>query len=102
MAILHTVNKSPFDKNSLERAIGVAKDGSSVLLLEDGVYGAIKGSSKASMVSSAMQNLSFYVLGEDVKARGVSEDKLLDGIKVVDYAGFVDLVTQHDVTQSWL
>lgn len=102
MAMLHTVNKSPTDKNSLGSCIRLAKAGSSVLLIEDGVYGAIKGSSQADMVSKAMQDLSIYVLGPDVKARGVAEDKLLDGIKVVDYAGFVDLVTEHETTQSWL
>jgi tRNA 2-thiouridine synthesizing protein B len=49
-----------------------------------------------------MSGLSFYVLGPDLKARGISEDKVIDGIKVVDYNGFVDLVTEHDTTQSWL
>ena len=102
MAMLHTVNKSPTDKNSLDSCIRLAKSGSSVLMIEDGVYGAIKGTAQADMISNAMQNLSFYVLGEDMRARGVAEDKLLDGIKVVDYAGFVDLVTEHDATQSWL
>lgn len=102
MAMLHTVNKSPTEKNSLDSCIRLAKAGSSVLLIEDGVYGAMKGGSKSDMVSNAMQNLSFYVLGPDIKARGVAEDKVIDGIKIVDYAGFVDLVTQHDATQSWL
>ena len=102
MAMLHTVNKSPTDRNTLESCIRLAKKGGSVLLIEDGVYGAIKGAAKADAVSNAMSGLSFYVLGPDLKARGISEDKVIDGIKVVDYNGFVDLVTEHDTTQSWL
>jgi len=102
MAMLHTVNKSPTDRNALESCVRLAKKGASVLLIEDGVYGAIKGASKSSLVSNAMSDLSFYVLGPDLKARGISESKLIDGIKVVDYNGFVDLVTEHDTTQSWL
>lgn len=101
MAILHTVNKSPFDKNSLERAIGVAKDGSSVLLIEDGVYGAIKGASSSAMVEAAMKTVKVYALGEDLTARGVN-DRIIDGIEVVDYAGFVKLATEHAQVQSWL
>ena len=42
MATLHTVNKSPFERNSLEGCIRLAAKGSAVLLIEDGVYGAMK------------------------------------------------------------
>ncbi len=101
MAILHTVNKSPFDKNSLERAIGVAKEGSSVLLIEDGVYGAIKGASSSAMVEAAMKTVKVYALSEDIAARGVN-DRMIDGVEVVDYAGFVKLATEHAQVQSWL
>ena len=101
MTMLHTVNKSPFEKNSLESCLQHAKDGSSVLLIEDGIYGAIKGSSSNASIQGAA-GINFYVLGPDVKARGISEDKVLDGITVVDYTGFVDLVTKHDNVQSWL
>lgn len=102
MAMLHTVNKSPTDRNTLESCIRLAKKGGSVLLIEDGVYGAMKGTAKSDAVSGAMSNLTFYVLGPDLKARGIDDAKVIDGIKVVDYAGFVDLVAEHDTTQSWL
>jgi tRNA 2-thiouridine synthesizing protein B len=100
--MLHTVNKSPLDRPALESAIQHALKGSSILMIEDGIYGAIKGGSKSSLVKGAMGNISFYVMGPDLKARGIATDKLIDGIKVVDYPGFVDLVAEHDVTQSWL
>ena len=101
MAILHTVNKSPFDKNSLERAIGTAKDGSSVLLLEDGVYGAIKGATSSAMVEDAMKTVKVYALSADVDARGI-KDRVIDGIELVDYAKFVELSAEHSQVQSWL
>jgi tRNA 2-thiouridine synthesizing protein B len=102
MAMLHTVNKSPFDRGALESCVRLAADGSSVLLTEDGVYGAMKGTQKSALVEKAIGKLNFYVLGPDVKARGIADDKLIDGIKVVDYDGFVDLVTETDSAQSWL
>ena len=49
-----------------------------------------------------MDDISFYVLGPDIAARGLNDVPLIDGINVVDYEGFVDLVTEQDVTQSWL
>ena len=101
MAILHTVNKSPFDKNSLERAIGTAKEGSSVLLLEDGVYGAISGASSSAMVEDAMKTVKVYALGADVDARGI-KGRVIDGIELVDYAAFVKLAADHSQVQSWL
>jgi tRNA 2-thiouridine synthesizing protein B len=49
-----------------------------------------------------MEDLTFYVLGPDVSARGLDDTPLIDGINVVDYGGFVDLVVEHEVAQSWL
>jgi tRNA 2-thiouridine synthesizing protein B len=73
-----------------------------VLLLEDGVYAALKKAASAEAVSKRMEDLAFYVLGPDVSARGLDDTPLIDGINVVDYGGFVDLVVEHDVAQSWL
>ena len=102
MAMLHTVNKSPFEKNSLTSCIRLAKAGSSVLLTEDGVVAAMKGTKYSKDVSDAMANISFYVLGPDLKARGLNESNVVDGIKVVGYSGFVDLATEHESVQAWL
>jgi len=102
MSQLHTVNKSPLDRNALESAIKHAAKGNAVLMIEDGVYGAMQGAQKSGMVSDAMSDISFYVMGPDLKARGIDEGRIIDGIKVVDYKGFVDLVAEHAVTQSWL
>lgn len=102
MAMLHTVNKSPFVTTSLASCLDHTKAGSAVLLMEDGIYGAIKDSRIADRVASAMGNCKIYVLGPDVAARGISENKLIDGVTVVDYSGFVDLVADHDKVQAWL
>ncbi len=102
MAMLHTVNKSPFERNALESCISLAKAGSSILLTEDGVVGAMQGTAHSKKIEAAMENISFYVLGPDLKARGLSESNVVNGVKVVDYSGFVDLAADHDSVQSWL
>jgi tRNA 2-thiouridine synthesizing protein B len=50
----------------------------------------------------ASNRLQFYVLGPDLKARGLSEENVMDCIEVVDYDGFVDLVVGHDATHACL
>ena len=102
MAMLHAVNKSPFERNTLNSCIDMAKSGSSVLLIEDGIFAALKGTSVSDRVSKAMESVTFYVLGPDLAARGMTEDQVIDGIKVVDYAGFVDLTAEHENFQAWL
>ncbi len=102
MAILHTVNKSPFERSSLESCLQHAKAGSSVLLFEDGVYAAMQGTVVAEKVKAAVQDRKVYALGPDLKARGLDDGRLIDGITVVDYDGFVDLAAESDKVQAWL
>ncbi len=102
MSILHTVNKSPFEKNSLESCLHYAKPGSAVLLIEDGVYAALKETRFENKVTVALEELNIYCLMPDMKARGFSADKIISGIKQVDYAGFVDLTVEYDKVQAWL
>jgi len=102
MADLHTVNKSPFEKSSLETAINCSLAGSSILLIEDGVYGAMKGAAAEDMVKGAMGDKKVYALKSDLMARAIKDDRVIDGIEIIDYAGFVDLVEANDKVQAWL
>ncbi len=100
--VLHTVNKSPFEKNSLAACLRLAAKGSAVLLIEDGVLAALSGTAFSDEISGRMDDFAFYALGPDLDARGLSGKPLVDGITVVDYAGFVDLAAEHDASQAWL
>ncbi|MBF0218917.1 MAG: sulfurtransferase complex subunit TusB [Gammaproteobacteria bacterium] len=99
--MLHIINKSPFEKNSLMSCFACAKEGSAILLIEDGVYGVIANSSIAADIKAAMAKNSIYALSADVNARGIA-DKVMDGITLIDYNGFVDLTCDHEKLQSWL
>jgi tRNA 2-thiouridine synthesizing protein B len=101
MAMLHTVNKSPFEKDSLNSCLRLSLDGSSILLIEDGIFAALEGTSVSDSVKEAMKTKKVYALQEDVNARGM-QSKVMDGIEQVDYAGFVNLVTEHDKVESWV
>ncbi len=93
--ILHTINKS-LQHSAIESCLRVASNGSAIILIEDGVYGAVA----PSPLEEVMDRFELYVLEADAKARGIN-DKLIPGIKCVDYQGFVVLATECDSVQSW-
>ena len=100
--LLHTVNKSPFEKNALTSCLRLAKADSAVLLIEDGVYAAMAGTAYEGKLREAMKTVRIYALGPDLKARGMSPDRVISGVEVVDYRGFVELAVEHDAVHSWL
>lgn len=99
--MLHIVNKSPAQTRSLESCLRLAKDGQALLLTEDGVYAATTGLAASCGLAQAAKRLKVYALQPDLEARGVA-GKLIEGVATVDYGGFVDLVTEHTASQSWL
>jgi len=99
--MLHTVNKSPFERNAFDTCLAHVKKGGAVLLIEDGVYAAMKGTAPAKKLEQLMKTIPVYVLQPDVEARGM-QSRVLDGVKMVDYGGFVDLAAEHPTVQSWL
>jgi len=100
--LLHTVNKSPFERNALESCLRLSQAGHAILLFEDGVYAALQGTRWTAAMTDALQSRKIYVLTPDLEARGMRTDKVIAGIQPVDYSGFVDLVADHKATQAWL
>jgi len=100
--MLHTINKSPFERNSLDSCLRLSVKGSPILLIEDGVLAATKETAVSDKVAVATKDHPMFVMGPDLKARGITDDSVADGITVVDYGGFVDLVVEHGTVQSWL
>lgn len=105
--MLFTVNKSPLGTDHLLSALRMAPKGNPILLYEDGVYGALEGTKASAAVTTALQDHAIYALQADLEARGLSvpgqagPSRLVRGIQVIGYDGFVELVEQHDVA-PWL
>lgn len=100
--MLHIVNKSPTENTTLASCLKIARGGhDSLLLTEDAVYAATSGTQAAEQIRAALADVKVYALWPDVEARGI-QDRIVDGVKMVDYAGFVDLVVECDNVQSWL
>ena len=99
--MLHIVNKSPTERTTLASCLEHALPGHAVLLIEDGVYAATRGSAAAARLQALGPGIELYVLGPDLEARAMA-GALLEGVKSVDYRGFVDLVARFPRVQSWL
>ena len=93
--MLHTVNKSPHQSSCLSSCLRLAQPGDAILLIEDGVYAAMRG-----QYDMLDQSIKFYVLEPDAQARGIQQ-QLANGVERVDYEGFVQLTAQHGTVQSW-
>ncbi len=103
MPTLHTVNKSAFERNSLDSCLSVCKTDGSILLIEDAVIAAMQDTTVSEKISQAIESgIKFYALDEDIKARGLPEQRVMDSITRVDYTGFVNLVIENDRVQNWL
>ena len=99
--MLHIVNKSHRQTTSLASCLRLAKPGQALLLTEDAVYAATRAGAEGSGIAAALSKLKVYALQPDVEARGMA-GQLIEGVAAVGYDGFVDLVTEHPTSQSWL
>lgn len=100
--MLHTVNKSPFEKNSIRTCLRLAESGSDILLIQDAVYAALSDTELASDMIEAVKNHTVYVLEPDLMARGLNQERLIQGVKTAGYDVFVELAVKNKSVQSWL
>jgi len=101
MSVLHLVNASPFESAALSRCLARAGEGDAVLLLENGVYGALPGRRFSDEVAQAAARLDIRVLAPDLDARGLCASSLLQTLGQVDYDGFVELAARHELSLTW-
>jgi len=102
MSILHTVNKTPAQRDALRSCLAHVLPGSAVLLLEDGVYAGIEGTEGAGWLARCHSDVALFALEGDLRARAVRPERLLRRVKPVGYRDFVELAAAHDAVQAWL
>ncbi len=71
-------------------------------MIEDAVYGAMTGTELEPSVVESLQSRKIYVLGPDLKARGIEGESLIEGVEIIDYDGFVNLAVESTNVQSWM
>ena len=97
-AILHIVNQSPFSSTLLKQCMDRFNNDDGLILLEDGVYGAMSQHPYAQNVRNIKR---CYAIKNDLLARGISLDDISDSIQVIDYDEFVQLTIAFPLSHSW-
>lgn len=97
--MLYMINNSSITSNSLDSLLRIAPAGNPILFYEDGVYNTMKGFRDSQKVKEALKDHPIFAIDADIEARGIK--KVLTGIEVINYEGFVQLVEEHDVV-PWL
>jgi tRNA 2-thiouridine synthesizing protein B len=97
--MLHTINKSPYENGSMQTCFRFLQPGDPVLFIEDGVYAVRSSGRFVNEIHAVMKDNPVYALAPDLEARGIVS--VIEGVKSVDYDGFVLLVEDHQVN-SWL
>ena len=93
MNLLYQIKRSPYISRDLEHILEVAREGSHILLFQDAVLAAaVTAENQLWLERLSLAGVTVHALDEDLKARGVTKQK--DGIDVVDYSGWVGLVTE--------
>lgn len=99
--ILHLVNQSPFQQQTLTSCLRFVGAEDSILLMENGVYGAIEGSPLQQELTKLAATINIFALSADLEARGLNK-RLLSFVQTINYDTFVDLSLDHDQVCSWL
>jgi len=97
MASLHLVNRAASSSDALQRCLSLSLPGDVVLLIEDGVYGALP---EVFATLDRDPAVTVQALLADVEARGL-HGRLANQIDVIDYAGFVELTERNNPVVSW-
>lgn len=100
--MLHLVNKSPFERTNLKACLERATPGSAIILIEDAVYGALEGTAVSHLLAGAVNAYDIFVLQPDLAVRGLDPKHVIQGVRSVDFNGFVDLAVERGTVQSWL
>lgn len=94
--LLHLLNRSPASSRVHCDALRAMDESDYLLLIEDGVYGAM--SPLAEQFASVSGRL--FALREDLASRGL-EGRSAESVSVIDMEGFVRLTEETERTVSW-
>ncbi len=98
--MLHIINKNDGNGALLHDCMQIVSKGSSILLIENGVYCGVKNQLML-LEKRVFDEVNLYVLTPDLEARGLLLASCYGFVKPIDYDGFVQLVADNSPIRSW-
>jgi len=96
--MLHLIYQPAIDNALLQRISSL----DSVIFLENAIFQINKNGILCSALEKMLCNrIDFYVLDVELETRGINIAELIEGIKVINYQGFVELTESNKVIKTW-
>ncbi len=96
--MLHLIVQAPVENAILARI----DSGDDVVFQLRAVWNALAGHAMQRQLEGLIQeNCRLYVLHDDLEVSGIEPDRLLSGVKIIDYRGLVELVADNEVCKTW-
>ena len=96
--MLHTLTSSPSQSFLLSDCLPYLQNDDEIILMEDGVYGALCKTTACKQLKSL--SVKIYFLKADVLARGLISH-IDESFELIDYEGFVSISEQHVTQMKW-
>jgi sulfur relay protein TusB/DsrH len=101
MTTLHIVNRGPSGSSALLRCLNSTNPGDVLLLIEDAVAVAVRGSDGEELLSQRGPGLTIYALKPSLRERSLLHEPLMADIDAIEFEAFVDLTVACDTSVSW-
>lgn len=96
--MLHLIFQTPIEIAILDRI----EVGDAVVFVGNSAVSLLRQGCLAEKLAAMANDRSLSVLSDDLVARGIAANTLVEGIEVIGYSGLVALTLDHEVIQSWL
>ncbi len=88
-------------RTALQSCLRVMHEDDGIIFIEDAVISVKKDTPIAELIKEKILTGKCFFLKPDLEARGIKEESMTQGIKLVDYNGFVKLTIEFYRTQTW-
>jgi tRNA 2-thiouridine synthesizing protein B len=76
-------------------------NGDAMVFMESAVLRTLKNSISGKQLAKMLESSRAYVLADQLTARGISVDELVEGVEIIHTVDLVDLCVKYPVIHSW-
>ena len=95
--MLHIINHFPIEAAELDHTAF----GDTIVLTDNAVYAVKQNNEIHKLFKQALKRLNCFVLGSDMKARGLNTDEIVNGVSIIDEIDYEDIADESIAVRSW-
>ncbi|MBU2571085.1 MAG: DsrH/TusB family sulfur relay protein [Gammaproteobacteria bacterium] len=90
-----------FQSSEVDAVLERIEVGDAVVFIGSSILRLIEGGSKAKILKQSAKICYLCSLSDDLALFGIDQADLVDGIRVIEYAEWVELAVTHQQSLSW-